>query len=379
MNAKKRLLFIITKSVWGGAGKYVFDLATNLPKEKFEIAAAMGGRRTLWQKLEKENIKLCQISHFKRNIGFFSDIISFFQVLKVLRSFRPDIIHVNSSKAGGIAGAAFWLYKIPLAKNRRPKAVFTAHGWAFAEKRPRWHIFLIKFLSKITALFYDKIICVSEYDRKTAVENKIAPERKLITVHNGIRPLAFLSRPDAQKKLLGKTSPLVVGAIAEWTKNKGLFYFLEAAKNKNFDVVLIGGGENPDKEKIKDYVKKHNLKNIHLHEFIPNAASYLKGFDIFVLPSLKEGLPYVLLEAGLAELPVVAAKVGGVPEIIEDKKTGLLVEPQNSKEISSAIEILIKDAELRANLGSNLRKKVIEEFSFEKTLNQTEEILLARL
>lgn len=377
---KQRLLFVVTKSVWAGAGKYVFDLATNLPKEEFEIACAMGGTGPLWQKLEKEKIKLYQISHFKRGVGFFSDIFSFFEIFSVLKNFKPDIIQVNSSKAGGIAGLAFWFYKKPQTTNYKLKTIFTAHGWAFSENRPKWQIFLIKILSKITVLFYNKIICVSEYDRETAVKNKIAPPDKLVVVHNGVKPISFLSRQESQEKLLGKTSLLVIGAIAEWTKNKGLIYLFEALdkiKEKKFDVVLIGGGENSDKELMRRLIKKYGFNNVYLHEFIPNAAAYLKAFDVFVLPSIKEGLPYVLLEAGLAELPVIASKVGGIPEIIENQKTGLLIEPKNPEAMAEAIENLINDEKLRKEFGLNLRKKITQEFSFEKMLKETREVLIS--
>lgn len=386
MKTKKRLLFIITKSVWAGAGKYVFDLATNLPKEEFEIAVAMGGRGPLWQKLEEQKIKLYQVPHFKKNVGVFSDVFSFFEVLSVLREFKPDIIQVNSSKAGGVAGIASWFYVKCQRSRRRQgfggqanvKCIFTAHGFPFAEDRPGWQIFLIKLFTKITCRFYDKIIVVSQNDYNLAIKNKIAPADKLVVIHNGVKPISFFSRQESQEKLLAKNSPLVIGAIAEWTKNKGLIYLFEALdkiKEKKFDVVLIGGGENPDKELMRQSVKKYGFNNVYLHEFIPNAASYLKAFDIFVLPSVKEGLPYVLLEAGLAELPVVAAKVGGIPEIIEDKKTGLLVEPKNPETTAEAIENLINDEKIRKELGLNLRKKVIEEFSFEKMLKRTKEIL----
>src|SRR3989338_647226 len=377
---KTRLLFIITKSVWAGAGKYVFDLATNLPKEEFEIAMSMGGKELLWQKLEQEKIKLYQIPHFQRNIAFFSDVFSFFEILSVLREFKPDIIQVNSSKAGGVTGLAFWFYKIGNRQLSNVKCFFTAHGWAFAENRPRWQIFLIKLFTKITCWFYDKIIVVSQNDYNLAVENKIAPSDKLIVIHNGVKPVSFLSRDEAQKKLLNKTSPLVIGAIAEWTKNKGLIYLFEALdkiKEKKIDVVLIGSGENPDKELMRKAVKKYGFGNVYLHEFIPEAVSYLKAFDIFVLPSIKEGLPSVLLEAGLAAVAVVAAKVGGIPEIIEDRKTGLLVEPKNPEAIAEALGNLINDEKLRKEFGLNLHKKIMEEFGFEKMLKNTKEILLS--
>ena len=104
---------------------------------------------------------------------------------------------------------------------------------------------------------------------------------------------------------------------------------------------------------------------------VPNASRYLKNFDIFVLPSLKEGLPYVILEAGLAGLPVIASNVGGIPEIIENGKDGLLVPPADPKELIKAIKKLIEDKTLRENLAKNLHEKITKEFSLEKMLRET--------
>lgn len=379
--SRKKVLYIITKSAWGGAGKYVYDLATNLPKGDFEVfvaaCPAIGGasdKGELAKKIIETGIPYYEIRNFQRDINIFKEIFSYFEIIILLLKIRPDIIHVNSSKAGGIVGVATWDYKI-MTFNFGVKNIFTAHGWAFHESRPKWQILLIKLFTKITCFYYSKIICVSEFDRLSAIKNHIAPARKLITIHNGIdyQKISFLKRNEAQEKLLGKTSPLVIGTIAEWTKNKGLFYFLEALlkiKNKNFDVVLIGSGQNPDKEKMYDFVKNHNLKNIHLIEWIPNAVSYLKAFDIFVLPSLKEGLPYTLLEAGLAELPVISTKVGGIPEIIGHDE-GILVNAGDSDVLAEKIEELINNPEKRKLMATALWHKIIGEFSLEKMLIST--------
>ncbi|MEK9209378.1 MAG: glycosyltransferase family 4 protein [Patescibacteria group bacterium] len=386
MENQKKILYIITKSVWGGAQKYVFDLATNLSRDEFEIFVAAGpappalagwcgasDQGSLIQKIKEANLPYFEIKNFQRDINFLKEILAFFEILKLIKKIKPDLIHVSSSKAGGIAGLAAKFYSLLITHYSLP-AVFTAHGWGFNEPRPKWQIWLIKLASKITAKFYDKIICVSEFDRQSALENKIAKPEKLIAIHNGIEQIEFLSREEAQQKLLGKTSPYVIGTIAEWTKNKGLFSLLEAVtqiNKENLSLVLIGSGENPDKEKIYGFIKNNRLNNVYAREWINKAARYLKAFDIFILPSLKEGLPYTLLEAGLAELPVVATNVGGVPEIIENEKTGILVEPAKAEELKNAVEKLLTEPKLAQKLASNLHQKIILEFSLEKMLEKT--------
>ena len=382
--AKKSILYIITKSVWGGTAKYVYDLATHLPG-KFEVVVAAGGQGKFAQTIIKANIPYYQIKNFQRTINPFKDFFAFFEILGLIFKLKPDIIHVNSSKAGGLVGLIAWLYKI--LTGRKLCLIFTAHGWAFAEDRPKWQISLIKIFSKLTCFFYDKVICVSEYDRQIAIDNKIAPANKLVTVHNGIniKAISFLSREEAQEKLLNRISPLVIGTIAEWTKNKGLFYLLEAieileAKLPKFDVVLIGSGENPDKDKMYAFVKKYKLKNVYLIEWIDNAASYLKAFDIFVLPSLKEGLPYTILEAMAAQVPIVATRVGGVPEMFINEgssrsaRAALIIPPKNSQELAEKILKLINNPEIAQKLAKRAREKVEKEFSLEKMLQKTKRV-----
>ena len=382
--AKKSILYIITKSVWGGAAKYVFDLATDLSNE-FEVFVAAGGQEKFAQEVIKQKIPYFSISSFQRSINPFKDIFAFFEVLSLLFQLKPNIIHANSPKAGGIVGAAAWFYK--LLTSQKPRLIFTAHGWTFAEERPQWQINLIKFFSKLTALFYNKIICVSKYDNQIAIKNKIAPANKLVTIHNGIdlKTIFFLSRKQAQKKLINKTSPFVIGTIAEWTKNKGLIYLLKAVKKikedpstssgNKFDLILIGSGENPDKEKIQQFIKKNKLKNIHLIEFIDQAASYLKAFDIFVLPSLKEGLPYTILEAMAAQVPIIASQIGGIPEMINNQdSSGILIPSKNSRILAEKILYLINNPKIGQQMAQKARGKIEQEFSLEKMIKKTKKI-----
>ncbi|MFC1757080.1 glycosyltransferase [Patescibacteria group bacterium] len=349
---RKKVLYIITKSIWAGAGKYVYDLATNLPHYKFEVLVAGGGSGEMAQKIKEKNIPYYNIENFQRDVSVFKDFFAFFEILSLLNKTRPDIIHVSSSKAGGITGPAILFYRIfnfLSLKGLSLKTIFTAHGWAFSEKRPKLQIKFIKIFSKITALFYNKIICVSEFDRQNALKNKVTSRKKLITIHNGIDPenYNFLSKSEAREKLIKnynlkiKNSDLWVGTIGENTKNKGHKYLQKALPNS----VII--------------------------QNLPQGYNYLRAFDIFVLPSLKEGLPYIVLEAGLARVPVVATRVGGIPEIIEDKKTGLLVNPANALKLKEAIKKLENNPEKKNTLSFALWEKINKEFVLKNMLDVT--------
>jgi len=384
---EKSILYIITKSVWGGAARYVFDLATNLSGD-FSVSIAAGGKGKFCQKIKEANLLYYDISNFQKSVNPLKDIFAFFEILSLIFQLKPGIIHVNSSKAGGVAGLAGKIYQLLSSKTVR--LVFTAHGWAFNEERAKWQIRLVKLFSRLTGLFYNIIICVSEYDRQTALKYDIAPERKLITVHNGIDlgQLDFLSKEQAREKLLKNpttdpasrgraASKLIIGSIAEWTKNKGLVYLLKAIKRgkiKNAAIVLIGSGENPDKEKIKKLIEKYQLKNVYLIEWLDNAARYLKAFDIFVLPSLKEGLPYTILEALAAGIPVIATDVGGIPEIINNNIDGFLIKPKNSRQLAEKVLYLINNPEIARKAAEKGREKITQKFNLTKMIEQTKKV-----
>ncbi|TSC69753.1 MAG: hypothetical protein G01um101470_985 [Parcubacteria group bacterium Gr01-1014_70] len=369
-----KILYVITKSVWGGAQQYVFDLATNLPPEQFEVAVALGGTGHLAERLQEKNIAVFNIRNFQKSINPLKDIVVFFELLSVYRRFKPNIIHTNSSKAGGIASAAALVHQA--LSRTSVRCVFTAHGWAFLEPwRPRWQKFLMRFFSKITAYFHHAIIVISKFDRAAVSTYNIAAKKKVTLIHNGIsNDINFLPHAEAQQSLLGNKHELVVGTIAEWTQNKGLGYLVSAmsvvlASCPRTKLCLVGWGE--ERMKLETCILKLKLEKSVFLVSKSSATPYLKAFDIFVLPSLKEGLPYTILEAGLAELPVIATCVGGIPEIIENGTDGLLVDPASPNQLADAIIKLARDINLREQLGKALHQRVKEKFSIELMLQQT--------
>lgn len=331
-NQRQKILYLITKSNWGGAQRYVFDLAINVPKDQFDVVVAAGGNGELLERLRQAGIQTIPIQNLGRDIDVVSELKIFFTLYKILKEEQPDILHLNSSKIGGIGALAGRLAGIP-------KIIFTAHGWPFREERPWWQRLMIKFLSWLTIILSHKVIAVSRADFDEF------RNRKIYFIHNGIDEIDFVDPMAAREKLGYKQSDLVVGTIAERTKNKGLEYLERAGEILKLKPLVISN--------------------------LPDAAKFLHAFDVFVLPSVKEGLPYVILEAGLAGLPVVATCVGGVPEIIDDGESGLLVEPKNPAALAEKIKFLLGNPSERQQLGQNLRKKVLAEFSTSSMVTQT--------
>jgi len=380
MEAKKKILYIITKGNFGGAQRYVLDLATNLSKNDFDVVVAMGEGTALLKKLEEKNIRTISLPSLKRDINIYSDISTFFAIISLLKKECPDIVHLNSSKAGLLGALAVRILNIfNLTPNcAKRKAIFTGHGWAFNENRSVLSRLFLTLLHAITILLSHKTIAVS---KKIAEQISHFPfvMNKITLIHNGTGSIDFLDQKDARLEI-GVTlkEPLWIGTTSELHETKGLDFLIKAFAGVSVahpEATLIIIGEGQERKKLEKLIKQKNLMSkVHLAGFVLDAAKYLKAFDIFTLTSRSEGLPYSILEAGLAELPVIASRVGGIPEVIEQKRNGVLVEVGNISDIEYSLLELLSNEMRRVTLGKALKADVEEKFSLKQMLEKTVEL-----
>ena len=373
---KKKILFVITKSNFGGAQRYVYDIARSLSRSEFEIIVAFGGEGYLKKKLKDANIHTIPIEGLERDINFFNEFRVFFQLLKLYRKERPDVVHLNSSKIGGIGSLAGRIARVP-------KIIFTAHGWAFNEERTWIERKIIRFLYWITLLLSHTTIAVSR-QIKDQVHNLPFIRHKITVIYNGVDQAGVFSKQEARELLLRQNKKMYssipndalwIGTVAELHKTKGQTYAIKAMdrliqEGKNIVFIIIGEGE--ERHNLRALIEEKGLaNNIFLIGFIDVAPQYLRAFDIFTLTSISEALSYTILEAGLSESAVVASNVGGIPEIITSKESGLLVPTRNSSAIAQAISYLIDNKEKRNQFGRKLKQKIEHTFSLEEMLEKT--------
>lgn len=380
----KKILYLLTQSKWGGAQKYVLDLAKYFAK-KNEVHIAFGEAKNKDEKflaaLKEANIKYIEIPYLQREIDFGSDYLAVMEVLKVLNKEKYNLIHLNSSKAGLIGSVASKIYSLNVT-NTRLRVVYTAHGFVFNEPLPKFKKTLYTMSEKFSTGLQHMIITVSEADKQSAIANKIVYPGKMIAVHNGIDfdRCNFYSQEEAINKLGLKTDKKYIGTIASFYQTKGYPYLLEAIKIlkekssnllNNYNWIFIGDG--PEMDNVKKLIKEYQIEDYtQLLGAKDEAYKYLRAFDAFVLPSVKEGLPYTLLEAGLADVPSIATRVGGVEEIIKDKETGLLVSPANPLSLAEAMEKITSDENLSAKLARNNHQNIKDNFNLKDTIKTTE-------
>lgn len=384
-NNKGRILFVITKSNFGGAQRYVFELASRLKSTGHDIAVALGGNGLLKTKLEELNIKVYQMEDAQRDIKITKEFKVLWRLFKIMKEFKPESVHLNSPKIGGLGALAARMTGVK-------KIIYTNHGWPFRESRPEWQLVVIRLLSWLTVFLGKKTIVLSQTERDL-VKNWVLVQEKFVVIPNGLSEFDLLSKEASLKLLLGDEKAekiinenwLTVGTISELHKNKGINFALEGLSQyidhvqsntgtrPNILYIVIGEGEQ--RKNIEKIVVEKNLKqNVFLAGSVDDARRYLRAFDIFLLSSIKEGLPYAILEAGFAKLPVISTSVGGIPELIENFNTGLLIPPGRPSEIKNALIYINEHEDLKPKIASNLYTKVTTNYSFEQITSEIEKL-----
>ncbi len=387
ISPKKRVLFVVTQSELGGAQRFLCELISRLDRNKYEILAAAGkdGDGEFLGILRNMAVSTLSLRFLKRKIGLYSDFRGYLEIGGLIKEFRPDTVFLSSSKAGVLGSLA--ARKFP-----HPKVIYRIGGWSFNEPMP-WLVRRFYLLAeKCTARFKDIIIVNNRYDFDQAKKLKIRPRQNVELIHNGIDPykLEIFGKDEAKIKLFERLpqrqrdflhAKIVVGTVANFYKTKGLEYFIEAIKLLRTEpaimhtaFVIIGNG--PEKEKLGLQIKESGIKDkIFLAGRLPDARKYLAAFDIFVLPSVKEGFSWALLEAMAAKLPVVATNVGAAPEIIEDGKNGFVIEPCKPEPLAQKIKELTDDERLRRELGIQAHQTVVLKFDLNKMVEKVGALL----
>ena len=364
-----RILYVITKATWGGAQKYVFDMATAALAAGFEITVACGSEGELSERLMHASIPVIYVRGLGRDVAPVADTRALVELVRLMRAMRPTVVHANSSKAGLLATVAALLSGVP-------HIIFTAHGWAFNESRPSWQKGIFAIFHLLTAWCSDTVICVSEGVKRDA---KWMPfvQKKLVVIRNGISRVELVEKSAARAKLAPSVpaDALWIGTLAELHPTKGLDVAIHAFARiaQQFpQTVLVLIGEGQARNTLVALANQYKLKDrIHFCGHIQHASSLLSAFDIFLFPSRSEALGFALLEAGNAHLPVIASNAGGIPEIVEDGVTGLLVPVGDVDGFAQALTKLIEQLELRTKLSNALFERVTTDFSKSEMVQKT--------
>ncbi len=365
---RRKICIAITKGYWGGAQQYVYTVATHMAQQ-YDVVV-ISGSGILLEKLQNAGIRTIEISAIQRDIHIMREIKGLWHLYRHIKKERPDVLHLNSSKMGFLGTIVGRLCAVP-------KIIFTAHGWAFNEDRSYLMRHVFMFLQYLTILLSHKTIAVSAKAKQDVVSLPYT-QKKVVVIYNGISATYKLHTRTESRQLLGlPQDAYIIGTVSELHKNKGIDIALQAISQTKPEIYYcsIGGGE--EKEAL---IAKRNLLGLEHRVFFlgrkENARAFIPAFDVFLLPSRTEAFPYVLLEAGVAGVPVVASRVGGIPEVIENYKTGLLYKRGGVRELVEAINTAYTNTTKMHDLGKALHTEVTHRFTEEKMLAETERLYL---
>ena len=345
-----RVIYLITDLDIGGAEKSLFQVATRLPRDEFSmqvITLTGGGKIAKW--LEEEGIPVTSL-----DIKRVWDLAGLIRLRGLLKSLRPHILHTflfHANILGRVAAAGLGAHAV-------------ISSVRVADRRFKWHLAL----DWLSSPLMDLEVCVSEGVRRFTETRAKIPRRKLTVIPNGVDLAEFEEKGERIRKnlRLPPDVPLIV-TIGRLERQKGISFFLQAAREvlQEFPqarFLIVGKG--PDEGKLISLARNLGIKKaVRFLGFRNDVPEVLAAADMFVLASLWEGMPNVVLEAMASGKPVVGTQVEGTEELVIPGETGLLVPPADAKALARNICRLIQESGLARRMGQAARKQVKEHYT----------------
>lgn len=367
---KNRIRILHVAQAAGGVERYIRMLLKYLDKEKFEniLVCSQDFREEDYKNLVDffEQVKM------DRAIGS-NDLKAIGEVRRLIKRYNPDIVYAHSSKAGAIARVA----DIGLENH----CLYNPHGWAFNMRCSAKKKAMYTAIEKIAAPFCDKIICISDAEKQSALDKKICREDKLQVIFNGVDIEAYengIHGTVKRKDLNIPEDAFVVGMVGRISPQKAPDIFIKMAKHvkdkvSNAHFIIVGNGDQ--EAEIKKYAKDNDfLDSLHITGWVDNPMSYVELFDVACLLSRWEGFGLVLPEYMMARKPIVASRVDAIPNIICDGENGLLVEMDDVVGASTAVLKLYLNNNLKSKLIDEGLKTVYKKFDVQRMTRETEKL-----
>jgi len=369
---KCNILYVIDNIEFGGGERVFSQIIRGLDKERFGVFVASNPGGIFEKKLAEVGIKIDPVQMTNRyNLGIIS------RLKKIIKTKDVRIVHSQGGRADFFARTAARISRVPILIS---SIAMMVEGYDVSILRKSLYVLM----DRKTERWVDRFIILSEASRRTLIERHKIPPEKIVKIHNGIEIEEY--HPDIKgvrnKKLelrreLGLKSDVpVIGAIGRLVYQKGFEYLVQAIPQviKAFpEAKFLIVGEGPLRRMLEELCERQKIKdNIIFAGFRSDIKDILATIELLTMPSVLEGLPMVLLEGMAMAKPIVATRIDGITEVLENRETGLLVPAKNPHELAEAIIEILKNKMKADLLGQNARKIVEEKFSVKKMVGQTE-------
>ena len=360
----KKVIHVITRLDYGGSAQNTMLTVLGHDRAQFEplvVAGVPGGwdaqggqaaTEENCRRLEKAAIRWMLLPSLTREVYPIKDIQALWQLIRLFRYEQPALVHTHTSKAGVLGRVAAWFTRVPVI-------VHTPHGHVFYGHFGPFRSWLFLQIERILSVITHRLIALTDAERQDHLDRSVGKADRFAVVPSGIDRERF-----GRARVQGKHQPdwfgcppdaLVVGSIGWLTDIKGHEYLIEAVAKLKQDfpalhLVIVGSGDRHDA--LVQQAELAGLRDaVHLLGHRDDIEACLAGMDVFVLPSLNEGMGRALIEAMAAGLPVIASRVGGIPAVINHEHTGLLVSPGDAGALAEAIKRFLDRPEWASQLG----------------------------
>jgi glycosyltransferase involved in cell wall biosynthesis len=345
------ILFVVTLAEVGGAQSYVRDLASAAAGEGFDVAVAAHGDGPLKTAAARLDIPFFPLTQVRRRLSPTHDPLGIVELTRLFRRLRPDIVHLNSSKAGVLG-------RIAAVAARVPVRIFTAHGWAFkATTGVDSCLYLLA--DRVVEPLTSMVICVSENERRAGLKARVCTTERSVVIRNAVD---VGDPPSPARRADPRVQVVSVGRLATPKDFSTLVAAVARLPEGSAHMRIFGDG--PLRNELE--AQKRALGIDAVVEFIgevPDVRPHLEDADVFVLATLSEGMPVSVLEAMAAGLPVVASAVDGLEEVVVDGRTGFLTPPGDAAALAARLGQLVDDPSLRSAFGQAGRARAEEHFA----------------
>jgi glycosyltransferase involved in cell wall biosynthesis len=361
-----KVLHIITRFDKGGSAQNTYLSLLGLRKKNYQLSLVSGlslesemkheeikAKEKDIQILESEGIEYIQCPFLLRRINIIKDLKAFFDIWRIIKKYNPIIVHTHSSKAGLMGRLAAKLAGAPII-------VHTPHGHVFFGYFGPFKTKLFIIFEKLASRITDKIVALTNREKKDHILFKIAEEDKFSVIYSGIELNILKESSSEEKQNLKKElgipeNSLIVGTAGRLVPVKGPEFLVKASKyiiSKYPDTYFMFTGDGPLEQDLKRKALEMGISdNIIFLGWRDDLVKIISIYDIFVLPSLNEGMGRVLVEAMALGKSIVASNVGGIPDLVIHGKNGFLVPPKNPKQLAKYIQVLLEDKDKREKMG----------------------------
>ena len=381
MGRKIKVAHIIARMITGGADENTLFTVQGLDKDRYKVDLIMGEEfdESVFDRVKNNNFNIIQIKGLKWKLNFLYDPIVLIKLIKMMRKNHYDIVHTHTTKAGILGRIAARIAGVPVIVHGLHGSTFEA----FDSGLLNWLLFLFE---RLTGRFTDAYISVSGVLSEKYIERGIGKKENYHTVYSGMELEVFygargkIDCRKKQKELGIDSGDFVIGNVARLETRKGHKFLIDAFKKvikerKGCPLKLLIIGEGNKRENLESYVKEANLeKKVIFTGYRKDVEELMAIMDIFVLTSLREGLPRVLVQAAAVGMPLIAFNVDGVPEIIRDNHNGFLVRARDVGQLANRIEKYIDKKELVLLHGQKGREFIKDKWFIEDMVDKIDKI-----